>query len=195
MRALLLLALVAVAARAEEAAPLARPSMRQLTTTDLPKPPSRRELVDARAELKARFRKPLAQADSAAGATLAGELLYAAAVDETDRSLKWLMLDESRRLAVNAGRPEAVSRAITLASAVYDFDALELELKSLGEIPLRALDPGRAVLLAQAAEKIATRADIDGRPDLAENAWLLAFRTWQRTGNLEAARRVESHLK
>jgi len=188
------LALFAATAFAEDAAAPARPGMRQLqTTADLP--PSPRDLVDARTTLKARFREPLSHADTAVGATQAADLLYAAAINEGDASLKWLMLDESRKLAINAGRAEAVSRAITLASAVYEFDALALELKSLGQIPLAALDPARATRLAQSAETLATRAETDGRPDLAEDALLLAYRTWQRSGNLEAARRTASRLK
>jgi len=88
-----------------------------------------------------------------------------------------------------------MSRAITIASATYEFDALALELKSLGQIPLAALDPARATHLAQSAETLATRAETDGRPDLTEDALLLAYRSWQRSGNLEAARRTASRLK
>jgi hypothetical protein len=88
-----------------------------------------------------------------------------------------------------------VSRAITLASASYDFDALALELESLGEIPLRALDAQKTVQFAAAAEKLATRAEADGQAETAQSAWLLAFRSWQRCGNLEAARRAEARMK
>ena len=189
-----LLALFAATAVAQDAVAPARPGMRQLqTTTGLP--PSPRDLVDARTTLKARFREPLSHADTAVGAMQAADMLYAAAINEGDASLKWLMLDESRKLAINAGRAEAVSRAITLASATYEFDALALELKSLGQIPLAALDPARATRLAQSAETLATRAETDGRPELAEDALLLAYRTWQRSGNIEAARRTASRMK
>ena len=189
-----LLVLLAATAFAEDAPAPARPSMRQLQTT-AGLPPSPRDLVDARTTLKARFREPLSHADTAAGAMQAADLLYAAAINEGDASLKWLMLDESRKLAINAGRADAVSRAITLASAAYEFDALGLELKSLGQIPLAALDPTRATRLAQSAEVLATRAETDGRPELAEDALLLAYRTWQRSGNLEAARRTAGRMK
>lgn len=189
-----LLALFAATAFAQDAAAPARPGMRQLQIT-AGLPPSPRDLVDARTTLKARFREPLSHADTAVGAMQAADLLYAAAINEGDASLKWLMLDESRKLAINAGRAEAVSRAITLASATYEFDALALELKSLGQIPLAALDPTRATRLAQSAETLATRAETDGRPELAEDALLLAYRTWQRSGNIEAARRTASRMK
>ena len=169
--------------------------MRQLPEGGLPKPPSDRELVDARKELKARFRGALAKSDSASGAMLACDLLYSSAINEPDAALKWLMLDESRRFAVNTGRAECVTRAITLASAGYDFDALDRELTSLGEIPLRALAGQKAMQLATAAEKLATRAETDGRDETAQSAWLLAFRAWQRCGNVDAARRVEARIK
>jgi len=168
-----------------------RPTMRQLPGTGtLPQPPSQRDLVDARAELKARFREPLSHTETAAGARLAAETLLAAAVDEPDRSLKWLMLDEARRLGAAAGSADTVTRAITLSSAIYDFDELDLEFRSLTEIPLRALDPMRATLLAEAAEKLAARADTDGRTDMATAARLLAVKAWQRSGNTAAARRL-----
>ena len=102
----LLLALVAATAFADDAAPLSRPVMKQLPEGGLPQPPSARELVDARRELKARFRGLLAKSNSAAGATLACDVLYSSAITETDAALKWLMLAESRRLAIDTGRAE-----------------------------------------------------------------------------------------
>jgi hypothetical protein len=187
----LLIALIAATALADEAAPISRPSMRQLPEGgSLEKPPSRRQLVDARAALKARFREPLSHTETAAGAMLASDILFQASLDETDRALKWLLLDESRELAAAAGNADAVTRAITVASAVYEFDALDTELRSLVEIPLRALDIMRAKQLAEAAETLALKARTDGRGDLAESATLLAIRAWQRTGNNEAARRA-----
>jgi hypothetical protein len=191
----LLIALVAATALADDAAPIPRPVMKQLPEGGLPQPPSDRALVDARKELKARFRGLLARSDSAAGATLACDALYSSAITEPDAALKWLMLAESRRLAIDTGRADCVSRAITLASASYDFDALALELESLGEIPLRALDAQKTVQFAAAAEKLATRAEADGQEETAQSAWLLAFRSWQRCGNLEAARRAEARMK
>ena len=194
MRALLI-ALVATTALADDAAAIARPSMRQLPEGGVPKPPSDRELVDARKELKARFRGLLTRADSAAGATLACDALYSTAITEPDATLKWLMLAESRRFAIKTGRAECVSRAIALASASYDFNALAMELESLGEIPLRALDARKTIELAEAAEQLAARAEADGQEETAQSAWLLAFRSWQRCGNLEAARRAEARIK
>jgi hypothetical protein len=194
MRALLI-ALVATTALADDAAAIARPSMRQLPEGGVPKPPSDRELVDARKELKARFRGLLTRADSAAGATLACDALYSTAITEPDATLKWLMLAESRRFAIKTGRAECVSRAIALASASYDFNALAMELESLGEIPLRALDAQKTIELAEAAEQLAARAEADGQEETAQSAWLLAFRSWQRCGNLEAARRAEARIK
>lgn len=191
----LLLALVAATALADDAAPISRPVMKQLPQGGLPAPPSDRELVDARRELKARFRGLLARSDSAAGATLACDVLYSSAITEPDAALKWLMLAESRRLAIDTGRADCISRAITLASASYRFDTLALELDSLGEIPLRALDLQKSTLLAQAAERLATLAEADGQEDTAQSAWRLAFRSWQRCGNLEAARRAEGKIK
>ena len=168
-----------------------RPTMRQLPGTGtLPQPPSQRDLVDARAVLKARFREPLSHTETATGARIAAATLLAASVEEPDWTLKWLMLDEARRLGSAAGYADTVTRAITLSSALYDFDELDLEMRSLAEIPLRALDPGRATRLAEAAEKLATRADTDGRRELADAARLLAVKAWQRSGNTAAARRV-----
>jgi len=191
----LLLALVAATALADDAAPASRPVMRQLPEGGLPAPPSDRALVDARRELKARFRGLLARADSAAGATLACDVLYSSAITEPDAALKWLMLTESRRLAIDTGRAECISRAITLASASYQFDPLAMELDALGEIPLRALDAGKTIRLAEAAEELATRAEADGAHETAQSAWLLAYRSWQRCGNLEAARRAEARIR
>ena len=181
-----LLALLATAAHAED-----RPTMRQLpASAALPRPPSQRDLVDARAMLKARFKDALSHTETAAGARTAADVLLAAAHDEPQAALKWLMLDEARRLGAAAGSAEIVSRAVALTSAVFDVDELALELESLAEIPLRPLDPARASRLAEAAERIATRAQTDGRADLAADARNLACKAWQRAGNTAAARRV-----
>jgi hypothetical protein len=108
--------------------------MEQLGTTGglgLDKPPSSRELASSRAELQQRFRESLSHANTSAGARVAAETLLTAAITENDRSLKWLMLDESRRLGEAAGQASLVNRAITMAAAVYDFDAIDLELRCL----------------------------------------------------------------
>jgi len=189
--ALILIAAQATLALAEELPREERPTMRQLTAGGtLEKPPTQRELVDARRTLKTRFREPLSHVQTSAGAMQAVETLLEASAAELDRPLKWLMLDEARRLGASAGRAEAVTKAIIMASATYEFDELEMELRSLAEIPLRALDPGRATVLAQVAESLATRAETDGRLDKAVAAQMLSLRAWQRTGNAAASRRA-----
>lgn len=167
-----------------------RPAMRELPPTALDSPPSQRQLVDARAELQRRFHGPLSRTNTAGGANQAAELLLDAALVEPDRSLKWAMLAEARRLAVAAGNALVVDQAIVLASANYEFDEIATELKALGEIPLRALDPPRATSLAAVAERLATRAETDRRLDDAVAAQSLAIRGWQRAGNKQAAQRA-----
>jgi len=172
-------------------APDHRPRMQQLEPGGgLEKPPSSRDLAIERVELRRRFRDTLSHANTSAGARLAAESLLTAAFTENDRSLKWLMLDEARRLGEAAGEAGIVNRAITMASAVYDFDAIEMELRCLKQIPLRGLDAQRASSLASAAENVATRAEADGRLDKAVSATLLAYRAWQRAGNKQAARQA-----
>lgn len=184
--AILFAIVLASAAKAED-----RPSMRQLPPSGpLPGPPSVRDLVDARAAVKARFKEPLSHTATAAGARSAADALIAGAREESDLARKWMMLDEARRLGASAGSAELVTRAVALTSACFDVDEQAIELESLGTIPLRALDPTRATRLAEAAEKIATRAETDGRDDVAADARMLAFRAWQRAGNTAAARRL-----
>lgn len=168
-----------------------RPAMRQMPVSSaLQMPPSQRDLVAARKELKARFREPLLHTETTAGAMAAAEELFAAAISEEEPRLKWLLLAESRRLATTAGNAAAITRAITLACATWEFDALELELRSLTEIPLRSLDSARAVAFATVAENLALRAEADGRLEMAVSGQTLAIRAWQRAGNTTAARRA-----
>ncbi len=168
-----------------------RPRMEQLSTTaGLDKPPSSRDLALSRAEMQRRFRESFSHANTAAGARLAAETLLTAAITENDRSLKWMMLDEARRLGEASGQASLVNRAITMAAAAYDVDAIDMELRCLKQIPLRGLDAQRASSLASAAENIATRAEADQRLDKAASATLLAYRAWQRAGNKEAAHRA-----
>lgn len=175
------------AVRAETAA--ARPTMEQLAPAGgRGRAPSSRDLVRARGELQRRFREPLSHADTAVGARLAAETLLEAATTEDDLPLKWLMLDEARRMGEAAGQAPLINRAITQASASFDVDAIDLELRCLKQIPLRGLDTRRAASLAAAAEDIAARAETDQRLDKAVSAMLLAYRAWQRAGNKEAAR-------
>lgn len=167
----------------------ARPTMQQLAPSEgLGKAPPSRDLIRARSELHRRYHEPLSHAETSAGARLAAETLLADATTEDDRPLKWLMLDEAKRLGEAAGEASLVTRAITIASTVYDVDAIDLELRCLKQIPLRGLDGRRASSLASAAEAIATRAEADQRIDKAVAATLLAYRAWQRAGNKEAAR-------
>ena len=168
-----------------------RPVMTSLPQAALlEQPPSRRALVDARAELKRRYWEPLFRAKTAAGADRAAEMFVEAAATEPDRALKWLLLEEARRLGAASGNAAVIHQSITLASASWEFDALSIEHRALEEIPLRGLSGQRAVKLAEAAEAVATRAEIDGRLDLALDAQDLAIRAWQRAGAREACRRA-----
>ena len=177
-------------AGAEPAAPPGRPVMTSQPVAGREQPPSSRALVDARAELQRRYREPLFRADTAAGANRAADLFLEAGAAEPDRALKWLLLAEARRLGAAAGNAAVIHRAVSLASATYEFDELDLEYRALTEIPLRGLSPDRAAGVAEAAEGVAGRAEIDGRIELALAAQDLAIRGWQRTGAIEACRRA-----
>ena len=167
----------------------ARPSMRSLESASaLGRPPSKRALIDAREALQKRFGTALSHTDTAVGARLAVEILMAAATEETDPALRWLLLDEGRRLGAAVGSAETVTLAVKRASAFYEFDALEVELRSMTQIPLRALNAMKATQLAETAESLATRAETDRRLDLAARSQNLAVRAWQRAGNPTAAR-------
>lgn len=182
---------LAAAAAVEPAASPPRPVMTSLPdAASREQPPSRRALVDARAELRRRYREPLFRADTAAGADRAAELFVEEAATEPDRAVKWLLCAEARRLGAASGNAPVIHRAITLASATYEFDALDEELRSLAGIPLRGLSPQRAMALAEAAEGVASRAAIDGRRELALAAQDLAIKAWQRAGAKEACRRA-----
>ncbi|MCE9630691.1 MAG: hypothetical protein K8S94_08275 [Planctomycetia bacterium] len=189
----LLFALVAATAVAEPLAesPPSRPSMRQLpAAASLEAPPSARALVDARAEFDRRYPGLLARGRTTAGAALVADALIEAAVTEEDRGVKWFMLAEARRMAAASGNAATLDRAIVLASATYEFDAVEDEYRALKEIPLRILSPQRAAGLAEVAERVAARAAGDGRRDLAISAQSLAIRGWQRAGLIEPAKRA-----
>jgi hypothetical protein len=197
MRSLsLLVALVplVVAAAADSVEPASRPVMHQLPPAAAGRPPSQRDLVAARIELKRRFREPLAHTDTATGASTAAAVLIDAAGQESDRALKWVLLLEARRLATAAGNAGAVARAVMLASATYDFDAVAAEYRALAEIPLRGIDAPRAGALAEVAENLSLRAEAEGRSELAADAQALAVRAWQRAGDIAAARRADSRL-
>ena len=194
-----LVAFVAVPALAEipaqpdvavEAAPR-RPTMQQLPAeASLEAPPTARDLIDARAEFEQRYPGILARGRTTAGAAMLPDVLIDAAVSEDNRDVKWFMLSEARRMAVTSGNATALDRAVVLASATFEFDALAEEYRLLREIPIRMLAPPRAAALAEVAEKVANRAEGDGRRDLAIMSWNLAVRGWQRAGAMDAARKA-----
>ena len=195
-RAVILVALLPLATRADDADAPARLRMRQLAPAAAAgEPPGPHELVHARAELQRRFRDELASVSTPAGANAAVASLLAAAASEPDRRLKWLMLDEARELAADAGNAAAVSRTLKLASASFDFDAVAEEYRTLNAIPLRLLDPDRAASLAEAAGQLGMRAETDGRRDMATSAQLLAMRGWERAGNIAAARAAAAKVR
>jgi hypothetical protein len=125
---------------------------------------------------------------------LADALIDEAAA-EADRGVKWLMLAEARRMAVASGNAAAVDRAIVQASATFAFDAVDEELRSLKEIPVRLLAPERAVAFAEVAERVAGRAESDGRMNEAAIALGLAVRGWQRAGHVPAARKAAARYQ
>lgn len=179
-----------VAATAAEPPP-SRPTMQQLPAeAAADAPPTPRELVDARAEFDRRYPGILARGRTTAGAAVIPDALIEAAASEQDRDVKWFMLAEARRLAVASGNAVAVDRAVVLASATYDFDAVEEELRALKEIPVRLLAPQRAAAFAEVAEQVAGRAESEGRRDRATQALSLAVRGWQRAGLIDAARKA-----
>ena len=138
-------------------APPARLGVRQFPDAAvIDGPPSARELIDAREEFEARYPGVLARGRTSAGAAVLADVLIDEAAAEADRAVKWLMLAEARRMAVASGNAAAVDRAILQASATYEFDAIDEELRSMKEIPVRLLAPQRAGHVP-AARKAAAR--------------------------------------
>ena len=169
----------------------ARPTMQQLPPeAAVDAPPTARELVDAREEFERRYPGILARGRTTAGAAVIANSLIEAAASEEDRDVKWFMLAEARRLAVASGNAPALDRAIVLASATFEFDAVDEELRSLKEIPVRLLAPQRAAAFAEVAEEVAGRAESERRRDLAIQSLNLAVRGWQRAGAIDAARKA-----
>lgn len=187
---LFLVAVVWAPFAAADDAPPARPVMTSLPPGVGRLPPTGRQLVDARAEFKRRYREVLFRAKTSTGADFAAEFFIEEASRETDRSLKWLLLDEARRLGVASGNAAVISRSITLATASFDFDAIAVEHRSLDEIPLRGISPQRAAGVADAAEAIATIAELEGRFELALESQDLAIKAWQRAGATEPCRQA-----
>lgn len=157
--------------------------------------PTPRALVDARSEFRERYGNPAARVRTSSATLLLAEALLAEAAGESDPAVKWVILDEARKLAVSAGSPVTVGRSVRLAAATYDFDAPLVEYRALLEIPLRALEPSRASELAVAAANVAVRAESDDRYDLACSAQSLAVRAWQRAGDIPAARSASQRLE
>jgi len=177
-------------------APPARLGVRQFPDAAvIDGPPSARELIDAREEFEARYPGVLARGRTSAGAAVLADVLIDEAAAEADRAVKWLMLAEARRMAVASGNAAAVDRAILQASATYEFDAIDEELRSLKEIPVRLLAPQRAAVFAEVAEKLAGRAESDGRINEAVTALDLAIRGWQRAGHVPAARKAAARYQ
>ena len=171
--------------------PPSRPTMQELPAAALSTtPPSARDIVEARAEFNRRHPGILARGRTSMGAMVLPDALIEAAVAEEDRDVKWVMLTEARKMAVASGNAQAIDRAIVLASASWEFDAVDEEVRDLKEIPVRMLAPQRAVAFAEVCEKVAARAESDGRKDLAIGALNLAVRGWQRAGAIDAARKA-----
>jgi len=178
----------AAVAAAEEPV-LRRPSMRQLgPNADPSRPPSRREIADGRVIVRRRFYEDFSHTETALGARVAAEALLTAATTEDDRTLRWVLLDEARRLGESSGQAGIISRSFATAAGLYDFDDVAAELRSLEQIPVRVLDGGRAAALAKAAEHLARRAADENRVPQAITAESIAARAWQRAGNAAAAR-------
>ena len=156
--------------------------------------PSQRALVDARATFRQRYGDPTSRARTSSAALLLAEALIKEAGGESDTAVKWVILEEARELAISAGSPAVISRTVRAASAEFDFDALTVEYRALLEIPLRALDRGRASDLATAATTVATQAETERRFDIAVLAQGLAIRAWQRAGDLQSARSATERL-
>jgi len=166
-----------------------RPSMRDMA----PAPgggsvPSGSALSRARAGFRRRYGSMATAARSKPEAIRTAETLLGDAAGESSAALRWVMLDEARRLAVAAGDADAVSRVVRVAAADFGLDGLRLEYRSLREIPLRALRPDDAGELARRAESLATSAETDARPTVALDALSLAMRAWQAAGRTEEAR-------
>lgn len=150
--------------------------------------PSGSALARARTQFRGRYGGMAAAARSRATAIRSSERLLGDAAGESSAALRWVMLDEARRLAVAAGDADAVSRAVRVAAADFGIDGLRLEYRSLREIPLRALRPDDAAEVARRAESLATSAETDGRPTTALDALSLAIRAWQAAGRTDEAR-------
>jgi hypothetical protein len=161
----------------------ARPSMLLLDPpAGLRKPPSARDLEPSRRAFRTMCRDLLRVSQTRNGARMAAVVLEEAAAAEEDPCLKWVFLEESIRLAAAIGDPGRIESAVSLAADHFRIDGLRTELDALGDIPLRALEPARAVDVANAAERIAGSVAAEGRPRERAIAWALAADAWKRAG-------------
>jgi hypothetical protein len=161
----------------------ARPSMLLLDPpAGLRKPPSARDLEPSRRAFRTICRDLLRVSRTRNGARMAAVILEEAAAAEEDPCLKWVFLEESIRLAAAIGDPGRIESAVSLAADHFRIDGLRTELDALGDIPLRALEPARAVDVANAAERIAASVAAEGRPRERAIALELAADAWKRAG-------------
>lgn len=150
--------------------------------------PSTAALSRARVEYRRRHGGAGDRAGSSAAASRKAEELMNEAAAERSRAMRWVLLDEARKTGIASGRAVIVSRAVRLLAAEFDVDGPGLEYRSLREMPLLPLRGQRAAEVARSAEALATRADLDGRPNLAIDSLALAVRAWQAAGADAAAR-------
>jgi len=167
----------------------ARPSMLLLDPPPgLRRPPSAEDLEPSRRAFRTYCRDLLRVSRTRTGARMATVVLEEAAATEEDPCLKWVFLEESIRLAAAIGDPGRIESAVALTTEHFRIDGLRTELDALGDIPLRALAPARAVDVARAAERIATKAAAEDRPRERATAWGLAADAWKRAGEPARAR-------
>ncbi len=162
----------------------ARPSVLLLDPPVGPRrPPPDDDLKAVRRAFRAQCRDLLRVSRTRSGARMAAALLEEAAATEKDPCLKWVLLEESIRLGSASGEPQRIESAVELAAEHFRIDAVRTELDALDDIPLRALEPNRAIGVAEAAERIAESAEAEERPRDRAAAWGLAAEAWKRAGD------------
>lgn len=166
-----------------------RPGARSLgDRTTLDDSPSAATLAKARAEYRRRHGGSREGVGTSAAAQRKAEDLMNEAAAERSPAMRWVLLDEARKMGIASGSAFLVDRAVRLLGSEFDVDELDLEYRSLREIPIRALRGERIADLARSAEKLATGAEADGRTGLAIDSLALAVRAWQALGAGRAAR-------
>jgi len=146
-------------------------------------PPDEADLEPIRAIFRDECRDLLRVARSHLGARMVAGVLEEAAAVEKDAILRWVLLEETLRLAVASGEPKRIASAVALAAEHYRFDALQAELDALSGIPQRVLRPERIREIAAAAERVAAAAAAADRPRERGAAWKLAADSWRRAGD------------